>query len=287
MAKRRRKGDRKKLSKHERKLRSEEHGKKSTDAAEESRYVDRTELARARTRRNDMLVISIAIIFIAAVTGGYFVYENYLKPTESEENGGELTPGPTDLYKIPDFELLYPADSLVIMEITDYGSVVLELYRTKQVPITVENFLDYVNRGFYNGLIFHRVIDGFMIQGGGFHPDLNEKDLPPDKNMIPLEIDQSLKHVDGALAMARQNSPDTATCQFFIDDGPQPSLEPGGVDQYGYSVFGQVIGGMEHVREISGVDTHTEKAPNGMEFENVPVKDVIIRKMYEYFPEPQ
>ena len=285
MAKRRRRSDEKKLSKHERRKRAEERSKTRDEDYEEPVVTRRLELERARTRRNDLMVISVAVIFIIAVIGGYFLYNNYLKPEENNENGGTPTPsGDGNLYKVPDFTLSDPANGVVVMEVKDYGSVVIELYRTKQVQMTVENFLDYVRRGFYNGLIFHRVIDGFMIQGGGFLPDLTEKDLPPDKSSIPLEIDSTLKHVDGAIAMARTSNPDSATNQFFIDDGPQSSLEPGGVDEYGYAVFGQVVAGMDHVRKISGVETHTEKAPNGASYDDVPVRDVIINKMYEHFP---
>ncbi|MCK5559580.1 MAG: peptidylprolyl isomerase [Thermoplasmata archaeon] len=248
----------------------------------------RLERERARTKRNDLLVVAVSVIFIVAILGGYFVYDNYLKPEGSDENGGEPNPNPNpnpngNLYKVPDFTLSDQANSVIVLEVKDYGAIVIEVYRTKQVPLTVDNFLEYVHRGFYDGLIFHRVIDDFMIQGGGFYPDLTEKERPPEKGPIPLEIDPSLKHVDGAIAMARMGDPNSATNQFFIDDGPQPSLEPGGVDQYGYAVFGQVVAGMEHVRAISGVAFQTEKTPTGADFENVPLKDVIINKMYEYY----
>lgn len=288
MAKRRRRTDDKKLSKHERQKRAEERSKKKDEEFDEPMVSRRLERQRARTKRNDLLVVAVAVIFIVAVLGGYFVFDNYLKSEGSDENGGEPNPNPNpspngNLYKVPDFTLSDQANSVVVLEVKDYGAIVIELYRTKQVPLTVDNFLEYVHRGFYDGLIFHRVIDNFMIQAGGFNPDLSEKERPPDKGPIPLEIDQTLKHVDGAIAMARTNDPNSATNQFFINDGPQPSLEPGGVDQYGYAVFGQVVAGMEHVRAISGVSVQTEKTPTGADFENVPVKDIIINKMYEYF----
>ena len=163
------------------------------------------------------------------------------------------------------------SNTKVIFE-TNYGNITIELYDNK-APKTVENFLKYVNDKFYDGLIFHRVIDGFVIQGGGFYPNMTQKTAtyPP----IQLEIAPELKHVDGAIAMARTSDPDSATSQFFINDGPQPNLEPGGVDQYGYAVFGQVVAGMDVVREISAVATQTEGYYN-----DVPVEDVIIQKVY-------
>jgi len=126
-----------------------------------------------------------------------------------------------------------------------------------------------VQINFYNNQIFHRVIDDFMIQTGGFDTDLNEKQppFPP----IPLQIADELRHVDGAVAMARTNVPDSATSQFYICDGPQSGLDGS------YAVFGQVIAGMGIVRDISKVDVHEEKG-----YENVPVKDVIINRAYLY-----
>jgi len=145
---------------------------------------------------------------------------------------------------------------------TNRGTIKIKLYEDK-TPITTANFIKYVNDGFYNGTIFHRVIDDFMIQGGGFYPDLTEK--TPTYPPISLEIKSELKHVDGAVAMARTSDPNSATSQFYICDGAQPSLDGN------YAVFAQVIEGMDIVRNIASVQTHTE---NGME--NVPVEDVII-----------
>jgi cyclophilin family peptidyl-prolyl cis-trans isomerase len=145
---------------------------------------------------------------------------------------------------------------------TDKGTIKIGLY-DDNTPITTANFIKYANDGFYNGTIFHRVIDNFMIQGGGFYPDLTQK--TPTYPPINLEIKPELKHVDGAVAMARTSEPNSATSQFYICDGPQPNLDGN------YAVFGQVVDGMDVVRNIASVQTHTE---NGME--NVPVEDVII-----------
>ena len=284
MAKRRRRYHDKKPKKHERevqkaKLRSIERPEEIIESDESLKR--RHQRERVRSRRKDFMVIAIAVIFIFAVIGGYLVFNKYFSP-EEENNEEEYTPiptpNPTDLYKIPSFTASNPSNSIVIIEVRDYGSIVVELYNS-QVIRTVNNFLEYVRQFFYNGLIFHRVMDGFVIQGGGFDTNLNEKPTlyPP----IPLEIDSSLTHVDGALAMARTNDPDSATCQFYICDGPQHSLDDAEMQKVGsrgYAVFGQVIGNLEIVRKISQVPVHTE---NGME--NVPVNDVIINRIYEYF----
>ena len=145
---------------------------------------------------------------------------------------------------------------------TNMGTIKIKLYEDK-APITTANFIKYVNDGFYNGTIFHRVMDDFMIQGGGFYPDLTQK--TPTYPSINFEIKPELKHVDGAVAMARTSDSNSATSQFYICDGPQPNLDGN------YAVFAQVIEGMDIVRNIASVQTHTE---NGMG--NVPVEDVII-----------
>ncbi|MDI6917098.1 MAG: peptidylprolyl isomerase [Thermoplasmatales archaeon] len=145
---------------------------------------------------------------------------------------------------------------------TSMGTIKIKLYEDK-VPITTANFIKYANDGFYNGTIFHRVIDNFMIQGGGFYPNLTQK--TPTYPPINLEINSELIHVDGAVAMARTSDPNSATSQFYICDGAQPSLDGN------YAVFAQVIEGMDVVRNIASVQTHTE---NGMN--DVPVDDVII-----------
>jgi len=154
---------------------------------------------------------------------------------------------------------------------TSMGTIKVELYKDK-APNTVDNFISYANEGFYDGLVFHRVMDDFMIQGGGFYPDGTKKET---KAAIDLEIHEDLKHVDGAIAMARTSEPNTATSQFFINDGAQPNLEPGGVDIYGYTVFGGVIEGMDVVRAIASVDTELKYVSHG----NWPKVDVMINSI--------
>ena len=161
-------------------------------------------------------------------------------------------------------------DAPIALIDTSMGTIKVELYIDK-VPNTVQNFIDYANDGFYDGLVFHRVIDGFMIQGGGFYPDGTQKETDEP---IDLEIHPEALHVDGAIAMARTSYPDSATSQFFINDGAQSQLEPGGVDPNGYAVFGVVIDGMDIVRSISDVATTTKHS-----MQNWPVDDVIINSI--------
>ncbi|WP_230656570.1 peptidylprolyl isomerase [Psychrobacter sp. I-STPA10] len=134
---------------------------------------------------------------------------------------------------------------------TNYGAIVIELNEEK-APKTVENFLDYVRSGHYDGTIFHRVINGFMIQGGGMDINMNQK---PTNAPIKNEADNGLKNEVGTIAMARTQDPNSATSQFFINVNNNTSLNKGGVDPYGYAVFGKVTDGMDVVNKIKGVPT--------------------------------
>jgi peptidyl-prolyl cis-trans isomerase B (cyclophilin B) len=154
---------------------------------------------------------------------------------------------------------------------TSKGRIVIELYADK-APKTVANFLEYVHAGFYNGVIFHRVIPGFMVQGGGFTPDMQQK---PTRKTIVNEADNGLKNERGTLAMARTSDPNSASAQFFInvaDNGPLDfrSKTPQG---WGYAVFGKVVEGMDVVDAIVAVKT-TRKGP----YDDVPVEPVVIKK---------
>lgn len=149
---------------------------------------------------------------------------------------------------------------------TSAGDIVVELDREK-APKTVDNFLQYVKAGHYDGTIFHRVIETFMIQGGGMKPDLSEK---PTRAPIALEARNGLSNLRGSIAMARTSAPDSATAQFFINVVDNVRLDTYGG---GYAVFGKVIDGMEVVDKIKTVPV----ASKGMH-QNVPVSDVIIRK---------
>lgn len=136
---------------------------------------------------------------------------------------------------------------------TTYGNIVIEL-NAEKAPITVANFIDYVESGHYDGLIFHRVIDGFMIQGGGMDSDMNEKRTgTPIKN----EADNGLKNTTGTIAMARTSDPHSATAQFFINvrDNDFLNYSSPTPQGWGYAVFGQVIEGMDVVNQIKDVPT--------------------------------
>jgi cyclophilin family peptidyl-prolyl cis-trans isomerase len=159
------------------------------------------------------------------------------------------------------------SNSIAVMK-TSLGTFIVELYEDK-MPNTTENFIRLVNDGFYDGLVFHRVIDNFVIQGGGYYPNGTLNISPYDP--IDLEIHPDVHHLDGTIGMARTNDPNSATSQFFIDDGRQRQLEPGGVDPYGYAAFGRVINGIDVVRAIAQVATTTRYG-----LEDWPVEDVII-----------
>ena len=160
----------------------------------------------------------------------------------------------------------------VVEVITNFGSIEIEL-NPKAAPITVKNFLDYVKDGFYDGLIFHRVIPNFMIQGGGFDTDMVQKE--PNKP-IKIESDNGLKNSRGTIAMARTQDPNSATSQFFINvvDNSFLNFREASIEGYGYAVFGKVIKGMEVADKIADVETgHYEY------FSDVPKEFVIIEKI--------
>lgn len=165
---------------------------------------------------------------------------------------------------------------MVLMS-TSMGDVKIELYPDK-APITVENFLGYVRDGFYDGTIFHRVIPNFMIQGGGFTPDMNQK---PTRDPIKNEADNGLKNDKGTIAMARTNVVDSATSQFFINEASNDFLNHGSRD-FGYAVFGKVVEGMDVVDRIAAARTGSV----GM-FQDVPEEAIVIKSVEVLGPEAQ
>ena len=152
---------------------------------------------------------------------------------------------------------------------TSMGDIVLELYPDK-APKTVDNFLQYVRDKHYDGTVFHRVMDNFMIQGGGFTADLQQK---PPKAPIPLEAMNGLKNDRGAIAMARTPSPHSATAQFFINVVNNPNLNAPMPDGYGYAVFGQVVTGIDVVDKIRAVPVGNQGT-----HQNVPKTPITILK---------
>jgi peptidyl-prolyl cis-trans isomerase B (cyclophilin B) len=153
--------------------------------------------------------------------------------------------------------------------ITSMGRIVIQLDPLK-APKTCANFEQYVRDGYYAGTIFHRVINGFMIQGGGFSKDMIQK---ATREEIPNESKNGLKNVNGSIAMARTNKPHSATAQFFINVKDNEFLDYPGQDGWGYCVFGQVVEGMEVVNAIKNVAT-TRRAGH----QDVPVTAVIIEQ---------
>jgi peptidyl-prolyl cis-trans isomerase A (cyclophilin A) len=184
--------------------------------------------------------------------------------------------------------VLFAANPQVTLQISGAvtGNIVLEIY-ADTAPITAANFISYVKKNYYNGLIFHRVISGFMIQGGGFDTNLVPKAHDPN---IVNESYNGLSNLRGTIAMARTSEPDTANSQFYINTVDNTSLNYGAIayDGYGnayrkvgYCVFGRVISGMNVVDAISAVTTTTK---NGMT--DVPVNNVIIQNAYISFNAP-
>ncbi len=153
--------------------------------------------------------------------------------------------------------------------VTNYGPIIIELDR-KKAPATVKNFLNYVDTGYYDGTIFHRVIDGFMIQGGGFNDKMKKKKT---NKPIMNEANNGLSNVVGTIAMARTNDPHSATSQFFINVANNTFLNYKSEQQPGYCVFGRVVEGIGVVQKIKSVTVS-----NFDRYQNVPDEPVIIKR---------
>ncbi len=166
----------------------------------------------------------------------------------------------------------YAENPRVVMT-TDYGVIELELFE-KLSPVTVKNFLTLVDEGFYDGLVFHRVIANFMIQGGGYTPDLTYKERG---GTIPNESYNGVRNTRGTIAMARLSDPDSANTQFFINvkDNPHLDSQP---NQPGYAVFGQVVDGMETVDQIELVNTHLKRGMVAVPEEPVVIKSIVLKE---------
>jgi peptidyl-prolyl cis-trans isomerase A (cyclophilin A) len=159
----------------------------------------------------------------------------------------------------------------VVMMETTLGNIKIELFE-KDAPISVKNFLDYASSGYYSGTIFHRVMQNFMIQGGGHTPDRKEK---PTKAAIKNEAANGLKNDRGTIAMARKADPNSATAQFFINVVNNNGLNRPNPDGAGYAVFGKVIEGMDVVDKIVAVKTLSLN----MVFQNIPETPVVIKSV--------
>ena len=166
---------------------------------------------------------------------------------------------------------LWAANPMVEVK-TNLGTMVIELY-PENAPKTVENFLQYVKEDFYKGTTFHRVIPGFMIQGGGFTRSFEEK---PTRPAIRNEAGNGLRNATGMLAMARTPDPHSASAQFFINlaDNPMLDFRSATPDGYGYCVFGKVVKGMDVVNRIAKVSTGPGKPPH----RDVPLQPIVIER---------
>ena len=191
----------------------------------------------------NMKFIGIILIIVIIIISIYFIFITYNTNDENDEN------------------------PIAVIN-TNKGIIKVELFQDK-LPNTCENFIKLVNDGFYDGLIFHRISDNFMIQGGLMYPDGSTKESP--YGPIDLEINPEVRHLDGSISMARTNDPNSATSQFFICDGSQSLLDDS------YAVFGVTINGIDVVRDIAD-DTHDqslEPNPGG----GKPLEDVIINSI--------
>ena len=159
------------------------------------------------------------------------------------------------------------ADPVVVIK-TSLGSITVQL-DPEHAPKTVANFLSYVDKKAYDGTIFHRVIPGFMIQGGGFKPDMSE--ISYDAPVVNEAAASGLKNLRGTISMARTNDPDSATAQFFLNLVDNAMLDPNDQNPAGYAVFGKITDGLDVMDKIAMVQTTTV----GM-YENVPVDKVMI-----------
>lgn len=169
-----------------------------------------------------------------------------------------------------------PTEAPQVVFQTTLGDLKIALY-PERAPVTVDNFLHYVDSGFYNGVIFHRIIPGFVVQGGGFDQEYQHKNTQAP---IANESNNGLRNLRGTLSMARTNDPNSATTQFFINlkDNPQLDYRP---MQSGYAVFGKLVAGLEVIDAMA-------KQPQGDHqgvFENAPNTPIVIERAYRYHPE--
>ena len=179
----------------------------------------------------------------------------------------EVSPPVEEILPEPVLPIIQERKEIMVLFKTSKGDIKIALDPEK-APETVENFLSYVEAGHYDGTIFHRVINGFMIQGGGFDSSMQQKPAP---RTVKNEAKNGLRNVVGSIAMARTPDPHSASAQFFINVADNANLDYPSFDGWGYCVFGEVIEGMEVVDEIKGVPTRSV-GPH----QNVPVELVLI-----------
>ena len=222
--------------------------KKSIDYAAARRAAE--EKAKKQKRNIKIFLISAIAVLVAAVAIIVIVNatkEKYVPLTQVQEE--------INAYYATDFTETEEESKYVIIKVKDYGDIVCEL-RSDIAPITVKNFKKLVSEKFYDGLIFHRVIEDFMIQGGGYDLDFKEKDAASIKGEFTSNgVKNDLKHYRGVLSMARTSVKDSASSQFFIMHKTSSHLDGD------YASFGYVLAGMEIVDRIAAVDTNSSDAP--------------------------
>ena len=185
--------------------------------------------------------------------------------------GCTTTPKPDQALEEPSADLKTVSEASTVVLATSMGEIVIELDREK-APLTTANFLAYVASGFYDGTVFHRVIDGFMVQGGGFSvSEAGELVRKTTRDPIAAESQNGLKNVRGSVAMARRREANSATSQFFINHADNARLDFPSFDGTGYTVFGRVTSGLEVVDKIATVKTR-RVGPMG----DVPVEPIVI-----------
>jgi peptidyl-prolyl cis-trans isomerase A (cyclophilin A) len=203
------------------------------------------------------LAVAIAIVFLTGAVAAF--YTGSLQPEKRTSNG-----------QPPVGTVPYPTAWVSLN--TSHGEIIIGLYGN-ETPVTAGNFINLTKSGFYTGTIFHRIVPGFVIQGGGYTPEMVAKPAPYPP--IKLEINNKLHNVRGTVAMARTSDPDSATTQFFINlvDNSPGKLDPGGYSQDGYAVFGMVVKGMDAVDRIAAVQT--EYPPGNAQEKSQPTQDEI------------
>jgi len=229
-------------------------------------------------RKTDLSLFTATLVFGSLILAGPSGCDQEKLPADTPKSAtGAPTTRPAAVTTTRPAQAAAPATSQplstgtvkVIME-TNFGKVTMELDREK-APITVDNFLKYVDEKFYDGTIFHRVIPTFMIQGGGFLPGMKQKQTHAQ---IKNEAKNGLKNVRGSIAMARTPQPHSASSQFFINVKDNTFLNYPGQDGWGYCVFGMVTEGMDVVDKIKDVPTG-QSGPHG----DVPRQDVVIKSI--------
>ena len=212
-----------------------------------SRPVTKPSAAKKLKRNKPALFLAIFIVVMLVFSGFYVIFNSL-----SDSDNNEVT-----------YDSEYPVAEIS----TSMGLIAVELY-TDRAPKTCENFMNLANDDFYDGLVFHRVIDDFMIQGGGFKPDMTQK------NSESISVfEGNIQHEDGTISMASTDARVPGSNQFFICDGAQSGLDGD------YAAFGKVILGMDVVRQISQVSTTTKNLPSGQPMSDWPVDDILINSV--------